>query len=110
MVGQIATFAYFSFFIVIVPLIGIIENTLMDVATQSETAEESNLQFAHAVSNSNSFSSSIALAPLLINTTTNYEDPNFSFGLAIVMGGSLVARFFYFISILPIKSICTKIH
>ena len=33
LVGQIATAVYFAFFIVIVPLIGVIENTLMDVAT-----------------------------------------------------------------------------
>ena len=32
-VGQIATVIYFGFFFVIVPLIGVVENTLMDVAT-----------------------------------------------------------------------------
>jgi len=32
-IGQIATAFYFSWFILIVPFIGILENTLMDVAT-----------------------------------------------------------------------------
>lgn len=32
-IGQIATAFYFSWFIIIVPFIGILENTLMDVAT-----------------------------------------------------------------------------
>ena len=32
MVGQISTFFYFAWFLVIVPVVGIIENTLMDVA------------------------------------------------------------------------------
>jgi ubiquinol-cytochrome c reductase cytochrome b subunit len=36
LVGQIATAIYFSFFLVIVPAIGIIENTLMDIATESD--------------------------------------------------------------------------
>ena len=34
-IGQIATTFYFLFFIVIVPVIGLIENTLMDLATTS---------------------------------------------------------------------------
>jgi len=33
-IGQIATAFYFSWFLIIVPLIGISENTLMDVATK----------------------------------------------------------------------------
>jgi ubiquinol-cytochrome c reductase cytochrome b subunit len=32
-VGQVATALYFSWFVLIVPVIGIIENTLMDLAT-----------------------------------------------------------------------------
>ena len=32
-IGQIATAFYFSWFIIIVPFIGILENTLIDVAT-----------------------------------------------------------------------------
>jgi ubiquinol-cytochrome c reductase cytochrome b subunit len=32
-IGQIATVFYFSWFILILPFIGILENTLMDVAT-----------------------------------------------------------------------------
>src|SRR5215475_6893778 len=31
-IGQISTFFYFSWFLIIVPLIGIIENSLMDIA------------------------------------------------------------------------------
>jgi quinol-cytochrome oxidoreductase complex cytochrome b subunit len=33
-IGQIATAFYFSWYLVIVPLAGLIENTLMDVATK----------------------------------------------------------------------------
>lgn len=36
-VGQVATVLYFGFFFVIVPAIGVIENTLMDVATAHST-------------------------------------------------------------------------
>jgi len=35
-IGQIATFFYFSYFLLIVPLIGITENTLMDVALDNK--------------------------------------------------------------------------
>ena len=39
MVGQISTLFYFAWFLVIVPVVGIIENTLMDVAlARSEVA------------------------------------------------------------------------
>jgi quinol-cytochrome oxidoreductase complex cytochrome b subunit len=34
-IGQIATFFYFAYFIVIVPFIGITENTLMDIALKN---------------------------------------------------------------------------
>ena len=36
MVGQISTFFYFAWFLGIVPIFGIIENTLMDVALPEE--------------------------------------------------------------------------
>jgi ubiquinol-cytochrome c reductase cytochrome b subunit len=36
-IGQIATFFYFSYFIVIVPLIGLTENTLIDIALDNKT-------------------------------------------------------------------------
>lgn len=39
-VGQIATAVYFGWFLVLVPALGIIENTLMDVATETSTEEE----------------------------------------------------------------------
>jgi quinol-cytochrome oxidoreductase complex cytochrome b subunit len=32
-IGQIATVFYFAWFIIIVPIVGLIENTLMDIAT-----------------------------------------------------------------------------
>lgn len=32
-IGQIATLVYFCWFIIIVPIIGLLENTLMDLAT-----------------------------------------------------------------------------
>jgi len=41
-VGQVATAIYFGFFIVVVPLIGVIENTLMDVATAQESVKAVN--------------------------------------------------------------------
>ncbi len=34
-IGQIATAFYFSFYLIIVPIIGLIENTLMDLATNN---------------------------------------------------------------------------
>ncbi len=39
--GQIATAFYFAWFLVIVPVIGVIENTLMDIALESKTASKS---------------------------------------------------------------------
>ena len=35
-IGQISTAFYFSWFLIIVPLIGISENTLMDIATNNK--------------------------------------------------------------------------
>lgn len=35
-IGQVATALYFSWFLILVPLTGIIENTLMDIATNKE--------------------------------------------------------------------------
>ena len=35
LVGQLATAFYFAWFLILVPLIGLIENTLMDLATES---------------------------------------------------------------------------
>jgi hypothetical protein len=34
-IGQIATAFYFSFYLIIVPVIGLVENTLMDLATDN---------------------------------------------------------------------------
>ena len=34
-IGQVSTFFYFAWFIIIVPVIGLIENTLIDIATES---------------------------------------------------------------------------
>jgi quinol-cytochrome oxidoreductase complex cytochrome b subunit len=39
-VGAFATVFYFAWFVVIVPVIGIVENTLMDVATTSVDTKE----------------------------------------------------------------------
>jgi ubiquinol-cytochrome c reductase cytochrome b subunit len=36
-IGQIATAFYFAWFIIIVPMVGLIENTLMDLATESNS-------------------------------------------------------------------------
>jgi ubiquinol-cytochrome c reductase cytochrome b subunit len=36
-IGAIATFLYFAWFLVIVPVVGIIENTLMDIATDNKS-------------------------------------------------------------------------
>jgi len=36
-IGQFATLFYFSFFIIIIPIIGIIENTLIDLALKNKT-------------------------------------------------------------------------
>jgi ubiquinol-cytochrome c reductase cytochrome b subunit len=33
-IGKIATAFYFSFYLIIVPIIGLVENTLMDTATE----------------------------------------------------------------------------
>jgi len=33
-IGQVATVFYFAWFIIIVPMVGLIENTLMDLATE----------------------------------------------------------------------------
>ena len=35
-VGQISTALYFLWFVLIVPVIGVVENTLLDLATQTE--------------------------------------------------------------------------
>nr|YP_010137122.1 apocytochrome b [Tylopilus plumbeoviolaceoides]QWM97161.1 apocytochrome b [Tylopilus plumbeoviolaceoides] len=34
-IGQVSTFFYFSWFILIIPVIGLVENTLIDIATES---------------------------------------------------------------------------
>ncbi len=34
-IGQVSTFFYFAWFILIVPVIGLVENTLIDIATES---------------------------------------------------------------------------
>jgi len=34
-IGQVSTFFYFSWFVVVVPVIGLVENTLIDIATES---------------------------------------------------------------------------
>jgi ubiquinol-cytochrome c reductase cytochrome b subunit len=39
-VGAIATAVYFGWFIVVVPVVGIVENTLMDIATSSKAGTE----------------------------------------------------------------------
>ena len=39
MVGQISTFFYFAWFLVFVPIIGVVENTLMDLAVEVKTKE-----------------------------------------------------------------------
>lgn len=36
LVGQICTALYFAFFVIIVPMVGIIENTLLDLATSKD--------------------------------------------------------------------------
>jgi ubiquinol-cytochrome c reductase cytochrome b subunit len=33
-IGQVSTFFYFAWFVLIVPVIGLVENTLMDIATE----------------------------------------------------------------------------
>jgi len=38
-IGQISTALYFAWFLIIVPFIGIAENTLLDVATEDSKAE-----------------------------------------------------------------------
>jgi len=38
LIGQISTSFYFAWFLVIVPVIGIVENTLLDIATEPKTA------------------------------------------------------------------------
>jgi ubiquinol-cytochrome c reductase cytochrome b subunit len=40
-VGAIATVFYFAWFVVVVPVVGIVENTLMDIATTPANAKES---------------------------------------------------------------------
>lgn len=36
-IGRIATIVYFGWFVVLVPVVGIIENTLMDIATDKKS-------------------------------------------------------------------------
>lgn len=43
-VGQVATALYFGWFLVLVPAIGLIENTLMDLATSSDANKDSSAQ------------------------------------------------------------------
>ena len=38
-IGQVATAIYFAWFLVIVPLVGLAENTLMDIATEKKIKE-----------------------------------------------------------------------
>ena len=50
-IGQIATAFYFAWFVIIVPLVGLIENTLMDLATDSNTESKNNNVFPLLKSN-----------------------------------------------------------
>lgn len=43
-VGAFATVFYFAWFVVVVPVVGIVENTLMDIATTPANAKESAAQ------------------------------------------------------------------
>jgi ubiquinol-cytochrome c reductase cytochrome b subunit len=47
-VGAIATVFYFGWFVVVVPVVGIVENTLMDIATSPATSKVSEAKAAHA--------------------------------------------------------------
>lgn len=49
-VGQICTAYYFGHFLVVVPLIGIVENTLLDLATTSVSISDRNQAAAKAQS------------------------------------------------------------
>lgn len=40
-VGAVSTAFYFSWFLIIVPMIGIVENTLLDIATEPKAATAS---------------------------------------------------------------------
>ena len=46
MVGQISTFFYFAWFLIIVPGLGIIENTLMDLALNDKKTSPSHFSSA----------------------------------------------------------------
>jgi hypothetical protein len=50
LIGQFATAFYFSWFLVIVPIIGIIENTLQDIATDSSTGSSSSTYSSSKIS------------------------------------------------------------
>jgi len=41
-IGQISTAFYFAWFLVIVPILGIIENTLIDLAISSDSFTQAN--------------------------------------------------------------------
>jgi len=38
-IGQVSTGLYFSYFLIIVPIIGLIENTLIDIALENKNNE-----------------------------------------------------------------------
>lgn len=43
LIGQIGTSFYFAWFLIIVPAIGIVENTLLDIATESNSTESNTI-------------------------------------------------------------------
>src|SRR5690606_33659527 len=46
-IGQISTVFYFSYFLIILPVVGIIENTLFDLATKETKSNNSQNFFSH---------------------------------------------------------------
>ncbi len=61
--GAAATALYFSWFLVLVPAIGIIENTLIDVARAPDTATQANLSTNSAFA---PYSQAFIFAPFLV--------------------------------------------
>ena len=39
-IGQLATFFYFAWFLILVPVLGLLENTLMDIATSASNKDK----------------------------------------------------------------------
>lgn len=85
-IGQVATFYYFIWFTIIVPVTGIIENTLIDIATNKETSNNSNKKIIN-IKNLNNKNNKNSFLLIINNILIKYISPQLQFSSSIEVKG-----------------------